>query len=442
MPELALTRAPRRPRSDLLSPPRVPWPARRRSGQDDLVVLLVTQHAESVLRITRRFSLCDADADDAYQRAVEILLHNAGRLDPERAASWLRTVAKHEALAIRAQRSDGVARDGHDPDEHVATEVPSTEEQVARADRFTRAAEALRGLKPDETRALWLRAEGYSYADAAGNGQAFDASRAATRTIWLDGTAPASPTGLTGGGRRNSPSFTLNWLPPTGQVAPIEAIMVRLCRLPDGDCTQQTLDGAPTTVRLTLPVPDTDFLASFWGRDEAGNENAANAASTLLRYHLDPATGRDPEPGAGPTTSETTTGSSTVPNPVITAPAPGPPPTPKNPRLKITQSRYTASTRRLTITGTAATGVDTMAAVRLSIVPRAVGNRIAPRTIHASRATTIAADRNGRFTRSLTLAASTGRAIRAGRTTTLTLVTRASATWQAAAPTHAVPIRR
>ena len=64
----------------------------------------------------------------------EILIKNAARLDPVRAPAWLRTVARHEALAIRAQRSDGVARDDLDPDRHVATELTSTEEQVDRGD--------------------------------------------------------------------------------------------------------------------------------------------------------------------------------------------------------------------------------------------------------------------------------------------------------------------
>jgi len=73
MPELALTRAHRRP---LTTPPpggrRGRGRGRRRAGArgDELVVALVTQHAASVLALTRRVSLCDADADDAYQRLV------------------------------------------------------------------------------------------------------------------------------------------------------------------------------------------------------------------------------------------------------------------------------------------------------------------------------------------------------------------------------------
>jgi len=167
MQDLALARALSRSRSTSPRTPQASWRKRRGEGRDDLVVTLVTQHAESVLRITRRLSLCDADAEDAYQRAIEILLHRAGSLDPVRAPAWLRTVARHEALAIRAQRTGGLSRDVEDPDEQVDVDRLSTEEQVDRVDRFRRAAEALRDLKPDEARALWLRAEGYSYEEIA-----------------------------------------------------------------------------------------------------------------------------------------------------------------------------------------------------------------------------------------------------------------------------------
>lgn len=90
MTELARPRAPRR------SPTarrrrRTPRPGGAHP-RDDLVVTLVTQNADSVLRLTRRLSLCDADAEDAYQRALEILVRNAERLEPSTAASWLLSV--------------------------------------------------------------------------------------------------------------------------------------------------------------------------------------------------------------------------------------------------------------------------------------------------------------------------------------------------------------
>ena len=60
-----------------------------------LVLELVGAHADSLLRVARRYSLCADDAHDAYQRGLEILMRHAARLDPERAAGWLHTVVNH-----------------------------------------------------------------------------------------------------------------------------------------------------------------------------------------------------------------------------------------------------------------------------------------------------------------------------------------------------------
>jgi DNA-directed RNA polymerase specialized sigma24 family protein len=63
-----------------------------REQLDAMVVSMVQAHADGLLRLARRHSLCPDDAHDAYQRGLEIFLRHAPRLDPERAPSWLRTV--------------------------------------------------------------------------------------------------------------------------------------------------------------------------------------------------------------------------------------------------------------------------------------------------------------------------------------------------------------
>ena len=63
----------------------------------------------------------------------------------------------------RAPGSAWSASEEVDLDAHEAERLPNTEEQVARFDRMTRSAEALERLKPQELRALWLRAQGHSY---------------------------------------------------------------------------------------------------------------------------------------------------------------------------------------------------------------------------------------------------------------------------------------
>ncbi len=142
-----------------------PVPGARRRCDEDVLIAAVTQHAESVLRLARRVSICDDDAQDAYQRALEILVKNVGRLDPETIGGWLRTVAKHEAMAIRAQRQEAVTYEDPDLDGHEASHLPSPEDRAVSFDRVARSAEALRELRPDEARALWLRSQGYSYAE-------------------------------------------------------------------------------------------------------------------------------------------------------------------------------------------------------------------------------------------------------------------------------------
>jgi RNA polymerase sigma factor (sigma-70 family) len=140
-----------------------------RSGDVDrergeaLVLELVGSQADSLLRVARRYSLCADDAHDAYQRGLEILMRHAARLDPERAAGWLHTVVKHEALAINQSRRRTVGFSEVDLDTLESRTAASPEERVLASDRVARSAEALHGLKPQEVRALWLRALGHSY---------------------------------------------------------------------------------------------------------------------------------------------------------------------------------------------------------------------------------------------------------------------------------------
>ncbi|HEX7300036.1 MAG TPA: sigma-70 family RNA polymerase sigma factor, partial [Solirubrobacteraceae bacterium] len=130
---------------------------------EELVLELVGAHADSLLRVARRYSLCTDDAHDAYQRGLEILMRHAARLDPERAAGWLHTVVKHEALAINRSRRRMLGAGEVDLDAIEARTTASPEEHVLASDRVARSAEALHGLKPQEVRALWLKALGHSY---------------------------------------------------------------------------------------------------------------------------------------------------------------------------------------------------------------------------------------------------------------------------------------
>jgi RNA polymerase sigma factor (sigma-70 family) len=129
----------------------------------DLVLDTLREHAASLLGTARRYSICADDAHDAYQRAVEIFLKRAHRLDREGALPWLRTVVKHEALAVRAARQRLLGGGDVDLDARENREAATPEECAADADALTRSAEALQRLKPQEVRALLLKAQGHSY---------------------------------------------------------------------------------------------------------------------------------------------------------------------------------------------------------------------------------------------------------------------------------------
>ena len=140
---------------------------RGRAEADQLVLEVLREHADSLLRVARRHSLCQDDAHDAYQRAAEIFLRHAQRLDAAEAYKWIHTVTKHEAMRVRQSRLRLVGSEDVDFDAREAPDLPAPEERVLRFERLTRSAEALQRLKPQELRALWLKAQGHSYAEIA-----------------------------------------------------------------------------------------------------------------------------------------------------------------------------------------------------------------------------------------------------------------------------------
>jgi RNA polymerase sigma factor (sigma-70 family) len=146
----------------------VPEAARKRAAVETYV-----RHEASLRRTARRFSLCEDDAEDALQRALEILLHKAPSEDPRELVRWTNTVVRHEALAVRRERErilSGPAAATPEPGREdwtamIPSESAGPAERAERAEAIARSREALRSLKPQELRALTLLAEGYSYAE-------------------------------------------------------------------------------------------------------------------------------------------------------------------------------------------------------------------------------------------------------------------------------------
>ena len=125
-------------------------------------IALIGSHGPAFRRTARRFSLCADDAEDAFAQAVEILLTKAPDGDSGRLAAWMHVVTRREALAVRRARERllGAAAVAEPP-----SEAPGPAEWAERRERITHSAAALAALKPQERRALALKAEGYSYAE-------------------------------------------------------------------------------------------------------------------------------------------------------------------------------------------------------------------------------------------------------------------------------------
>src|SRR5215470_10785785 len=97
---------------------------------EQFVLDLIAAHADALLRTARRYSLCADDAQDAYQRGLEILMRHAARLDADGAGGWLHTVVKREALRINRTRCRVVGGEEVDFDAIEVRTAPSPEERV------------------------------------------------------------------------------------------------------------------------------------------------------------------------------------------------------------------------------------------------------------------------------------------------------------------------
>jgi len=148
-------------------------PPRADAARKRAAVEIVARHEAALKRTARRYSLDAEDAEDAYQRALEILLTKAPTTDLRELIRWTQTVTKHEALALRENRARLLGRrtptardgDGADPIALIPASGDGPGELAERRELVARSREALRTLKPAELRALTLLAEGYSYAE-------------------------------------------------------------------------------------------------------------------------------------------------------------------------------------------------------------------------------------------------------------------------------------
>lgn len=125
---------------------------------------LVERYGTEWLASARRAAATPADAEDAYQRAVEKLITTPpAEEDPERIAAWMHVVVKNEALQLRRAQRQLVDGEFEAIADQIASDRALPEDQALDNESKGWAREALRRLRPDQLRCLLLRADGFGY---------------------------------------------------------------------------------------------------------------------------------------------------------------------------------------------------------------------------------------------------------------------------------------
>lgn len=147
-------------------PPR-PLGSNSALGRIQRTARLLERYEAGLRRTARRFALSPEDAEDAFQRAAEILVQRAPEIDDERLLAWAQVVTRREGLAIIRERRRHLARIAEDRAELDRLAAPGRDpaDQLAARERIAQAARRLDSLKPQERRALALQAAGCSYAE-------------------------------------------------------------------------------------------------------------------------------------------------------------------------------------------------------------------------------------------------------------------------------------
>jgi DNA-directed RNA polymerase specialized sigma24 family protein len=71
---------------------------------EEVVVAIVARHGAKVLATARRYAATPEDAEDAYQRGLEILLTKAPTTDEGELLPWLRTVVLRTFVRLPSGR--------------------------------------------------------------------------------------------------------------------------------------------------------------------------------------------------------------------------------------------------------------------------------------------------------------------------------------------------
>lgn len=244
-------------------------------------VEMIARYESALRRTARRYSFDAEDADDAYQRALEIVLTKAPTTDLRELIRWTQTVTKHEALAVRQAREKLLgyqrAREGaEDPMALIPAGGDGPDEQVERREDIARSREALQALKPAELRALGLLAEGYSYVEI---GERTGWTRTKINRLLAEGRAHfRSLVSSSEDGSRCRELGPLLSAFCDGETSPRQALEVREHLRACAQCraTMRTYRAAPKIAAALLPaIPPSRSLL------ERAQDLAANLSSRL-----------------------------------------------------------------------------------------------------------------------------------------------------------------
>lgn len=122
--------------------------------------------APGLIRFATRYTRSLHDAEDAYQRAMEIALTRAPVTEQRRFMAWLHTVLRNEALEVaRVRRREGPGVEADVPDAYAnSLEVAVSVDALAEwRERYRSIQDGLAGLTDAQRICLMLRTAGVSY---------------------------------------------------------------------------------------------------------------------------------------------------------------------------------------------------------------------------------------------------------------------------------------
>ncbi len=134
---------------------------------DRLATDIVAEYGPMIMGDACRFSATREDAEDAYQRALELLLTKAPSNDRGQLLPWLRTVVRNEALQIARSRQKREVETAPHRFEGVESARRGPESAAEAASEIEMGFEALGRLTQDQIKCMLAQAEGLEYHEIA-----------------------------------------------------------------------------------------------------------------------------------------------------------------------------------------------------------------------------------------------------------------------------------